>query len=46
MEKQKSKNLLQGDFNINYLNPNERNKMDTILVPYGLSVVNKTPTRE
>ena len=31
--------------NINYLHPNKRNKMDTILVPYGLSVVNKTPTR-
>ena len=46
MAKQKSKNLLLGDFNKNYLNPNERNKMDTIFVPYGLSVVNKTPTRE
>ena len=41
----KQKILLLGDFNINYLHPNERNKIDTILVPYGLSVVNKTPTR-
>ena len=37
--------LLLGDSNINYHHPNERNKMDSILVPYGLSVVNKTPTR-
>ena len=41
----KQKILLLVDFNINYLHPNERNKIDTILVPYGLSVVNKTPTR-
>ena len=41
----KQKFLLLGNFNINYLNPNGRNKMDTILVPYGLSVVNKTTTR-
>ena len=40
----KEKILLLGDFNINYLKPNERNKMDTILAPYGLSVVNKKPT--
>ena len=38
------KNFIIRDFNINYLIPNESNKMDTILVPYGLSVVNKTPT--
>ena len=41
----KQKILLLGDFNINYLHPNERNKMDTLFAPYGLSVVNKTPTR-
>ena len=41
----KQKILLLGDFNINYPNPNKRNKMDTISVPYDLSAVNKTPTR-
>ena len=41
----KQKLLLLGDFNINYRQPNERNKMNTNLVPYGLSVVSKTSTR-
>ena len=41
----KQKILLLGDFNIDYLNPNEGNKMDTIFVPYGLSVVNKAPKK-
>ena len=38
----RQKILLLGDFNINYLHPNERNKIDTILVPYGLSMVQNT----
>ena len=33
------------DFKLNYLNPNERNKMDTICVPYALSLVNKIPIK-
>ena len=41
----KQKNLLLGDFNTNYLHPNERKKIDKILALYGLPVVNKTPTR-
>ena len=38
----KAKNFITWRFNFVSF---ERNKMDTILVPYGLSVVNKTPTR-
>ena len=34
--------LLFFDFSFNYLHPNEINKMDTILVPYGVSVLNNT----
>ena len=40
----KQKILLHGDFNTNYFNLNERNKIDTILVPYGISIVNKRLT--
>ena len=40
----KQKILLNGHFNTNYFNLNERNKIDTILVPYGISIVNKTLT--
>ena len=30
--------ILMGDYNIDYLNKNERNCLDTIIVPYGLNV--------
>ena len=30
--------VLMGDYNIDYLNKNERNSLDTVLVPYGLNV--------
>ena len=35
-----------GDYNINFLNKNERECLETILIPYGLYVMNKElPTR-
>ena len=37
----KQQTLLLGGFNINYINPYKRNKMDTTFVPYVLSVVNQ-----
>lgn len=37
---------LIGDYNINYLNLDERQKLDNCLIPYGLDVTNQiTPTR-
>ena len=37
--------LMVGDYNINYLNHTEKVKLDTILIPYGLKVLNNDPTR-
>lgn len=37
---------LMGDYNINYLNEDEKEKLDACLIPYGLDVINKkVPTR-
>ena len=38
--------VLMGDYNINFLNKNERECLETILIPYGLYAMNKElPTR-
>ena len=35
-----------GDFNIDYLTPREQQNLDTVILPYGLTVTNtKEPTR-
>ena len=37
---------LMGDYNINYLNPTEKQSLDTITVPYGFRILNtSSPTR-
>ena len=37
---------LMGDYNINYLNPTEKQCLDTITVPYGFRMLNRSsPTR-
>ena len=41
------KNFLLGDYNLNYFNCNERNLLETLILPYGLLNSNKTlATRE
>ena len=41
------KNFLPGDYNLNYFNCNERNLLETLILPYGLLNSNKTlATRE
>ena len=34
--------VLMGDYNLNYLNTEEKESLDTILTPYNLEVVNKS----
>ena len=34
--------ILMGDYNINYLNSREKEKLDSILLPYHLEIQNKT----
>ena len=37
--------ILLGDYNLNYLNEDDKQSLDTILIPYNLDVTNKlTPT--
>ena len=37
---------LMGDYNLDYLNKNEKESLDTIMVPYGMNITNnKIPTR-
>ena len=36
--------ILMGDYNIDYLNNNERNNIETVLIPYDQKVVNAEPT--
>ena len=37
---------IMGDFNIDYLTPREQQNLDTVILPYGLTVTNtKEPTR-